>query len=100
MSAVPQFDIAYCMLPVRTERRSLRKRAIGVKVAADHVVIVDVRSIGAGVREWIQRRLSPKTVKYAAVGLLLQSLLHRWGIRVTGAWLERSASMRSYLQLA
>jgi len=28
-------------------------------------------SIGAGVREWIQRRLSPKTVKYAAVGLLL-----------------------------
>jgi uncharacterized protein len=25
-----------------------------------------------------------------AVGLLLQSLLHRWGIRVTGAWLERA----------
>jgi putative Ca2+/H+ antiporter (TMEM165/GDT1 family) len=28
-------------------------------------------SIGATVREWIQRRLSPKTIKYAAVGLLL-----------------------------
>src|SRR5580692_1852400 len=25
-----------------------------------------------------------------AVGLLLQSLLHRWGIRVTGKWLERA----------
>jgi Ca2+/H+ antiporter, TMEM165/GDT1 family len=28
-------------------------------------------SIGAGVRSWIQRRLSPKTIRYAAVGLLL-----------------------------
>jgi len=25
-----------------------------------------------------------------AVGLLLQSLLHRWGIKVTGTWLERA----------
>jgi putative Ca2+/H+ antiporter (TMEM165/GDT1 family) len=28
-------------------------------------------SIGAGVRGWIQAHLSPKTIKYAAVGLLL-----------------------------
>jgi putative Ca2+/H+ antiporter (TMEM165/GDT1 family) len=28
-------------------------------------------SIGASVREWIQRRLSPRTIKYAAVSLLL-----------------------------
>jgi putative Ca2+/H+ antiporter (TMEM165/GDT1 family) len=28
-------------------------------------------SIGAGVREWIQRHLSPKTIRYAAVGILL-----------------------------
>ena len=28
-------------------------------------------SIGAGVRGWIQTHLSPKTIKYAAVGLLL-----------------------------
>ena len=28
-------------------------------------------SIGAGVREWIQRNLAPKTIRYAAVGLLL-----------------------------
>ena len=28
-------------------------------------------SIGATVRDWIQRRLSPKTIKYAAVSLLL-----------------------------
>jgi Ca2+/H+ antiporter, TMEM165/GDT1 family len=28
-------------------------------------------SIGAGVRQWIQEHLSPKTIRYAAVGLLL-----------------------------
>jgi Ca2+/H+ antiporter, TMEM165/GDT1 family len=28
-------------------------------------------SIGAGVRGWIQRRLSPKTIRYAAVAILL-----------------------------
>jgi len=28
-------------------------------------------SIGAGVRQWIQDHLSPKTIRYAAVGLLL-----------------------------
>ena len=28
-------------------------------------------SIGAGVRQWIQQHLSPKTIRYAAVGLLL-----------------------------
>src|SRR5689334_2311237 len=28
-------------------------------------------SIGAGVRRWIQEHLSPKTIRYAAVGLLL-----------------------------
>ena len=28
-------------------------------------------SIGAGVRGWIQRHLSPKTIRYAAVGMLL-----------------------------
>ncbi|MEO8369208.1 MAG: TMEM165/GDT1 family protein [Candidatus Solibacter sp.] len=28
-------------------------------------------SIGAGVREWVQKHLSPKTIRYAAVGLLL-----------------------------
>jgi Ca2+/H+ antiporter, TMEM165/GDT1 family len=28
-------------------------------------------SIGAGVRKWIQEHLSPKTIRYAAVGLLL-----------------------------
>ena len=28
-------------------------------------------SIGAGLRGWIQRHLSPKTIRYAAVGLLL-----------------------------
>jgi putative Ca2+/H+ antiporter (TMEM165/GDT1 family) len=28
-------------------------------------------SIGAGIRQWIQEHLSPKTIRYAAVGLLL-----------------------------
>jgi putative Ca2+/H+ antiporter (TMEM165/GDT1 family) len=28
-------------------------------------------SIGAGVRQWIQEHFSPKTIRYAAVGLLL-----------------------------
>src|ERR1700722_12509746 len=28
-------------------------------------------SIGAGVRQWIQDHFSPKTIRYAAVGLLL-----------------------------
>lgn len=28
-------------------------------------------SIGAGVRQWIQEHLSPKTIRYAAVGLLM-----------------------------
>jgi len=28
-------------------------------------------SIGAGVRQWIQEHLSPRTIRYAAVGLLL-----------------------------
>jgi putative Ca2+/H+ antiporter (TMEM165/GDT1 family) len=28
-------------------------------------------SIGAGARQWIQEHLSPKTIRYAAVGLLL-----------------------------
>lgn len=28
-------------------------------------------SIGAGVREWIQRNFAPKTIRYAAVGMLL-----------------------------
>ena len=28
-------------------------------------------SVGAGVRGWIQEHLSPKTIRYAAVGLLL-----------------------------
>jgi putative Ca2+/H+ antiporter (TMEM165/GDT1 family) len=28
-------------------------------------------SIGAGVRPWIQQRISPKTVRYLAVGFLL-----------------------------
>jgi len=28
-------------------------------------------SVGAGIRQWIQEHLSPKTIRYAAVGLLL-----------------------------
>jgi putative Ca2+/H+ antiporter (TMEM165/GDT1 family) len=28
-------------------------------------------SVGAGVRQWIQRHLAPRTIRYAAVGLLL-----------------------------